>query len=104
MPKELNHVHAVAKDVTHTAAEHCDNVIYHADVGDAHKCSHKFHLHTKEAHCFACDNHCTSAHTEFEILTVRVAHPDIDFDHFYALTLLPVLTSSICNKGPPLYS
>jgi hypothetical protein len=103
-PKDLSHKHKLNLDETHTAAEHCENVIYNAPVSAAHKCAHKSHLSSSRSHCFACDNHCTSLHTEHELFSFSNSSQIISESYLYQISMRKILSSGIYNKGPPRLS
>lgn len=100
-PKDFNHEHFFANDYFHTPSEHCENVIYNVAVSDEHKCEHHTHIHTTPAHCFACDNHCTSEHTAPPItyLLVELSAPLPEYQH--TLSFQENILQELFNKGPP---
>ncbi|MCX6188542.1 MAG: hypothetical protein NTW54_02880 [Bacteroidetes bacterium] len=102
IPKDSIHEHHLARDQFHSQAEHCDNVVYQIAVSDAHKCEHKYHLHGKPTHCFACDSHFTSLHTHQCIVNTALTSKTISVLPVYVLPLQNSISSSIYNKGPPL--
>lgn len=101
LPKDIGHIHKIIHDENHTAAEHCENVIYDVVVSDAHKCGHKFHIHNTPPHCFACDSHCTSIHTKHSLSIFFVSVKNITTCYNYILPAHEILSSRIYNKGPP---
>jgi len=100
-PKGFPHDHDLTPDKNHTEAEHCNNVIHNVKVSNDHKCNHKSHLHTRAPHCFACDNHYTSLHTNQNFNIFSFSAIAIQLESYYILPLHKNIASGIYNKGPP---
>lgn len=70
-------------------------------VSDAHKCEHQSHIHATPAHCFACDNHFTSEHTDPAITYLLIELSAALPDYVNTLSFQENTLQELFNKGPP---